>query len=230
MVEIFALRFSERLEAARFDRLLQFVDSEKQERIRRFLRWQDAHRGLYAELLIRNIIVNKLGMRNEDIAFTFNDYGKPSLRNGGDFHFNLSHSGEWIACAVDRFPVGIDVEKIAPIDMDIAKNFFFHREYDDLMSRADTEKLSYFFTLWTLKESYIKAEGKGLSIPLDSFCICALDRERIEVMVKGEPSTDRSFKMYDIDEDYHLAVCACHSDFPRSVFIGEAVDWVKEFE
>jgi 4'-phosphopantetheinyl transferase len=230
MTEIFALRFSERLAPDRFEWLLQYVSTEKQERVRRFLRWQDAHRGLYADLLIRDIVKKRLAMKNEDIAFSFNAYGKPSLDHQTDFHFNLSHSGDWIACAVDRFPIGIDVEKIAPIDLDIARNFFFHQEYDDLMSRADAEKLSYFFTLWTLKESYIKAEGMGLSLPLDSFSISALDRENIALKVKEQPEGRRFFKMYDIDRDYKLAVCTWHSQLPDRVVIKEVDELIEEYD
>ncbi len=229
MTEIFALRFSERLATDRFERLLRYVSPEKQARIRRFLRWQDAHRGLYAELLIRDIVMKRLGMKNEDITFSFNEYGKPSLDHATDFHFNVSHSGDWIACAVDPFPIGIDVEKIAPIDLDIARNFFFHQEYDDLMSRAESEKLPYFFTLWTLKESYIKAEGMGLSIPLDSFSISALDKENIGLKVKGQPQDRRFFKMYDIDKDYKLAVCTWRPHFPDGVVEKEVDELIEEY-
>jgi 4'-phosphopantetheinyl transferase len=88
-----------------------------------------------------------------------------------NIHFNISHAGEWVLCAISNTEIGIDIELIQPIDLDIAKYYFSEVEYMDLQRKEGAEKVSYFFDLWTLKESYIKARGMGLSIPLKDFCI-----------------------------------------------------------
>ncbi len=217
MTEIYALNIERQLDESLFTGLLQHVNPEKRYRIRRFLRWEDAHRGLLAELLIRRQIIELTGMNNRDISFYFNEYGKPSLVGQGGFHFNLSHSGIWVVCAIDRHAVGIDVEKVSPIDFGISRNFFNEDEHRDLMSRDEQDRLSYFFTLWTLKESYIKAEGKGLSIPLDSFSMNALDTGNISIRVVDRTDAGRFFKLYQIHRDYKLAICTAHTDFPEAV-------------
>ncbi len=229
MAEIFALKIEKQLDESLFQRLLQHVNPEKRTRVRRFLRWEDAHRGLFADLLIRRHIVESLGMKNQEISFSFNEFGKPSLVGEEGFHFNLSHSGIWVVCAIDREPVGVDVEKVAPIDFGISRNFFNEDEHLDLMSHNEPDKLSYFFTLWTLKESYIKAEGKGLSIPLDSFSMRAVDPRNINIRVLGQTDANRFFKLYDIHRDYKLAVCTKHTKFPDTVNIIHLEDLMSFF-
>lgn len=212
MMEVYAIKLSDNVGSETVERLLPFVDPEKQDRIRRFYRWEDSLRGLFADLLIRHIIILKTNLKNEEISFSKNEYGKPFLNEQEDFHFNLSHSGDWVVCAVDDKPVGIDVEEISPIDLDISKNYFSPDEHKDLIRKDD--KIAYFFTLWTLKESYIKIVGKGLSLPLNSFSIRFKENKEIRIDARGEMIRDTYFCQYSIDEKYKMAVCAQHKDFP----------------
>ena len=62
------------------------------------------------------------------------------------------------------------------INMDIAKRYFHITEFNALLDCDPSVRLSRFFDLWTLKESYIKAVGKGLHLPLDSFALAARRR------------------------------------------------------
>lgn len=215
MIDIYTLRLPSGLEKKRFDELLQYVSSEKQDRIKRFLRYEDAQRALYAELLIRRIICEKLDIKNSDIVFDKNSYGKPFLENCRDFHFNLSHSKDWIVCAAGSIPVGIDVEVVKPMEMDIARRFFSKEEYAGIVSKDESERLSHFFELWTLKESYIKAWGKGLSIPLDSFTM-RINGNVIEIETENE-FNNCFFRQYHIDPEYKMAVCSVKEDFPEEL-------------
>lgn len=224
-MEVYVLNLSERVDREIVLQLLPYVDKDKQERVMRFYRWEDTLRTLFADLMIRNIIVNKTRLRNEEIAFSKNEYGKPSLDNSNVFHFNLSHSGNWVVCAVDEQPVGIDVEEISPIDLDISKNYFSKGEHSDLLSKPD--KIAYFFTLWTLKESYIKIVGKGLSLPLNSFSIRFKDDKEIRIDAEGRILQDIFFSQYNIDKKYKMAVCAHNKRFPETIIpvtIRELVD------
>ena len=51
--------------------------------------------------------------------------------------------------------------------MEIARRYFQMAESAYIQAAPDRDKA--FFTLWTLKESYMKMTGKGMSLPLDSF-------------------------------------------------------------
>lgn len=93
--------------------------------------------------------------------------GKPYLRDYPGVQFNLSHSGGWGVCALSETPVGVDVELVRPLRQQVAKRFFTAVEQEWLATRPVEE----FFRLWTRKESFTKALGKGLTLPLDSFSV-----------------------------------------------------------
>jgi 4'-phosphopantetheinyl transferase len=156
-------------------------------------------------------------MRNEEIAFTNDYYGKPSFKKMEGVEFNLSHSGVWVVGVIDDRPVGIDVEQVQPIDLEISENYFSGDEHRDLMSKPD--KYDYFFTLWSLKESYIKILGKGLSHPLNAFSMSFTETGEIIIKVEGKRIGDIFFRQYDIDKQYKMAVCATHDRIPHDVHI-----------
>nr|WP_237391871.1 4'-phosphopantetheinyl transferase superfamily protein [Paenibacillus dendrobii] len=86
-------------------------------------------------------------------------------------HFNISHSGEWVVCALDSLPVGVDVEEIKEAPFEISKRFFSREERTFLFNEAEEVRNESFYYIWTLKESYIKAIGQGLSYGLESFTV-----------------------------------------------------------
>ncbi|WP_164716677.1 4'-phosphopantetheinyl transferase family protein [Paenibacillus whitsoniae] len=160
------------LPASASDAGWQFLTEEKRAKLLRFRREEDRQRGLWAELLLRSIVCNQLGIANRSIAFVTNAYGKPQLATDVGLHFNVSHSGRWVVCLTDELPVGVDVEKHAPFDPKIAHSFFTEAEVRFLEEPAHPEERQHrFFQLWTAKESCIKAVGKGLSLPLHSFSV-----------------------------------------------------------
>ena len=222
-MEIYGVKSNYKIDSFYFNILIDFLPNEERDRINKYLKWEDAQRGLVGKILTRAIIINRYGFKNEEIYFSANRFGKPHLKGCQDFHFNISHSGEWVVCAIDSSPIGIDVEKINYTDLDIANRFFSKEEYRDLIDLDEKYRLDYFFDLWSLKESYIKAQGKGLSIALDSFSI----RKRGDVIsIKGN---DKScyFKQYNIAPDYKLSVCARNNNLPIGVNIMELNEFTR---
>lgn len=208
MIKLYALNInSDKLNQVQFNYLLSCLQLDKQERIKKIQRCDDAVRTLTADLLVRSIICSELGIRNEDIEFDKNKYGKPYLRNRQDFHFNISHSEKWVVCATSCYPIGVDIEYIKSINLNIARRFFSEDEYRQLDACNREQRLSFFYDLWTLKESYIKATGKGLSIPLNSFSFrISQDQDKIY----GDSSLEGwQFKHCEIDEEYRMAICGC---------------------
>ncbi len=188
MIDIWCVKTIKKLDNDIFNRLLRLVSDEKQSKIHKFYKYQDKANTLIADILSRVMICTKLGITNNQICFYKNEFGKPLLKGKENFHFNISHSEHWVACTVGSIPVGIDVEIIKPVEINIAKRFFSNKEYCDLMEKDEDNRLSYFYNIWTLKESYIKADGKGMSIPLNSFefvihgnkiCLCIKDIPQI---------------------------------------------------
>jgi 4'-phosphopantetheinyl transferase len=207
---------SRRLQIDEFKHMMNSVSEERRAKVQSFIKPEDANRGLLGDVLIRSIICSKLNMTNKEIHFTTEPYGKPCVAGLSSFHFNIAHSGRWIVCAVDCDPVGIDIEEIKPISLDVAKYFFSMQEYRWLMDQDEAARLSCFYELWTLKESFVKWLGKGLSYPLHSFSIQPGTGHSL-----SWPTVDQAcfFNQPDADPDYKMAVCSTTEVFPEQMIV-----------
>ena len=95
------------------------------------------------------------------------EHGKPYLSDYPDLHFNLSHSEGITACIVENSECGIDCEAVREYRPNVMKRAFSEKERAMIEAAPENERDMLFFTLWTLKEAYIKAIGKGLSYPMN---------------------------------------------------------------
>ncbi|MEO5647148.1 MAG: 4'-phosphopantetheinyl transferase superfamily protein [Chitinophagaceae bacterium] len=143
------------------------IPVQMQEKIRRFHKWQDAQRSLFGNLLlIEGIKSLKLsGYKLEQLSYTA--FGRPYL--GADVDFNISHSGEYTICAISQInKVGIDIEKIVEIPVADFEEQFSKQE---IAAIEKDKSMRYFYNLWTQKEAFLKAIGKGLQVPLNTVSI-----------------------------------------------------------
>lgn len=172
------------------------MSKEKRARLNRFRHREDLIRGLMADLLLRSRIIEDLHMDNASIRFELNSYGKPKLSGVSNYHFNVSHSGDWVVCLVDNEPVGVDVERVQAFEEGIARSFFAEDEYRFVLEGAqDWERQLRFYQIWTAKESYIKAVGKGLSLPLTNFSVVTSEGVEGNKQLGGEPWQFSSFEL-----------------------------------
>ena len=145
--------------------------------------------------------------------------GKPYFKDSSVF-FNLSHSGERVMCVIGDTEAGCDIENAnRKYDMNVAKRFFSPSEVKALEETLDEdEKKKLFFKLWTLKESFVKLKGDGLSRPLDSFSF----KESCGKIVLVCDDDDRDYRFINrfTDDDYCYSV-AFEGDFkePEAEFI-----------
>jgi 4'-phosphopantetheinyl transferase len=197
------------------DLFLSKVSPEKTRRIAKFMHDGDRYRSLLGEVLIRSTVIEQTGASNDQIRFVYNSYGKPSLEHDPGFSFNLSHSGNWVVLLWDKGgpALGIDVEQIVPIDLGIAEHCFTPRENAELHSRTGRGRLEYFYRLWTLKECFVKALGKGLSMPLDAFSMIYSDR-----FGWFSPEAESfHFTCFFLDSTHILSACSSHGPLPGAV-------------
>lgn len=146
-----------------FDACYAMLPSFRKEKIDRLQSIEKKALSMGAFLLLTDVL-RKIGISPEEIEFSYNANGKPTLTHFPNVHFSLSHSGNTVFCAVSDAAVGCDVERIRRIDFNIISRFFSPGEQAQIESQpteADKEKM--FFRLWTLKESFIKATGQSLS-------------------------------------------------------------------
>ena len=148
---------------------------EELERARRFYFARDRHHWTVARTTLRLLLGRYLGIEPHALRFALNEYGKPSLLwpgEGPHLHFNLSHSGDLAlyAFAYAR-EVGVDIERRrSQVEYEnLATHFFSALECATLHALPAERREEAFFLCWSRKEAYIKARGKGLSLPLDQF-------------------------------------------------------------
>ena len=111
-----------------------------------------------SRILLHYILKEKLRFDKYEAVFEKNK--KPYLVNNG-VYFNISHSGNSVACAVSQNEIGCDIQAKTEFNEKIAKRYFCQSEYDLLQLTKD--KSAIFFKLWTLKESVLKFSGEGIS-------------------------------------------------------------------
>ena len=94
--------------------------------------------------------------------------GKPFIK--GQRHFNISHSGDYVLCAVSPFEVGADIEKKERMRLSIFKRIFSPAEKERADALSGDALKSYLCTVWTKKESILKMTGEGLRRNLREIC------------------------------------------------------------
>lgn len=201
-----------------FKALLARVDNDRRDKVLKFVRKEDAVRGLFGDLLVRYVLAEKKGMHGADVIFARDSFGKPFIRGLEDFHFNISHSGTWVVCAVGAAPVGADVEYIAPISMEVADNYFSREECTRLFALHESLQLPCFYELWTAKESYLKCTGAGLSVSLDSFSVVSMAALGTSaIRADNGLLLPVHLKQYEIDPQYKMSVCSATPQFADAI-------------
>jgi 4'-phosphopantetheinyl transferase len=134
----------------------------------RYRRWQDRRANLFSKILLIKGLQRFGYDYNILEQLKYDQYGRPNLT--GDVDFNISHSGEYVLCGVGKgIQIGVDIEEIKPVDFSDFENLMTGDQWDTIHASADPQKS--FFRLWAIKESIIKADGRGLAMPLKEIVI-----------------------------------------------------------
>lgn len=143
------------------------------------------------------------------------DKGKPYLVDVDDLFFNISHSGEYVVCALSDREVGVDIEKRTKARMAVAWRFFHEREVKRLEASSGEVRDRLFFDYWSVKESFLKYVGTGLTRPLNSF-IVTFSAGRIVLHEEGKRSTT-CVHACAVDAGYACHVCGEYDGEPEVV-------------
>ena len=201
MIKIFTFNASVLEDEALFEKYLKKVSPYRLEKIRSLKFKRDKMLSLAASIAIDKGL-NEYSLFEKDMTYEKNKYGKPYFAPFPDIHFSLSHSGTMAIAAFSDREVGCDIEKLRSVDLKIAERFFCPEEKQYINSHTDP--CFAFLRLWTLKESFLKALGLGLSRPLDSFCI-NISGDKAENL-KTEDGHEYSFFEQTLD-DHRIAAC-----------------------
>ncbi|OUA56147.1 4'-phosphopantetheinyl transferase family protein [Bacillus thuringiensis] len=206
-MNMYIVKIPNQLTHLEFYHYINKISKEKQVKVMNYVRKEDTIGTIFGELLIRAVIQKEYGIKSNLLSFSYNQYGKPYIRELPGFHYNISHSGNRVVCVTDSKPIGIDIELIKPINLQIAQRFFTKEEYEFLTNQSHNDQLSCFYDFWTLKESFIKAIGRGLTVPLNSFNINMKNNNEISLDCNFI-SESFWFNQYEIHPKYKIAVCS----------------------
>lgn len=212
MVQIYRAKVDVEFPDKMVEYLLDRVTGASKEKFKRFHFKIDALRSLYGEIMVRYFIRQNYSISNDSLQFRKNASGKPYIENIS-LEYNISHSGEWVVCAFSQKKVGIDIEQMNQVEFAVAKRFFCRPEYEGLLAQKEEDQVSYFYTLWSLKESYIKWLGHGY-IAFDSFCF-EIGRQGLN-LIEGAYGVKPNFKEYPMI-DYKLVVCSEEEHFTEEI-------------
>ncbi len=209
MVSIFHLYSPDELDEECYGLCKSYVSESRKIRAARFRFRKDAERCILSECLLKYILKRDYAFSDDQIRFNVSEYGKPELENSQDIHFNLSHSGDYVSCAFSPCEVGVDIELEKKITPQIAERYFTKLEFE-YIAESPLQENERFFKIWTLKEAYIKAIGKGLHCPLDSFSVVNKSGEIILDTISDELSEKQLYSSQIISSDgakYQWAAC-----------------------
>jgi 4'-phosphopantetheinyl transferase len=186
--------------------MMNRIREEKRLRIQRFKFRDDLLRGLFGELLLKYALSKYFDIEYEKETIREDEFGKPHLINK-QISFNISHSGNWVGVICYKNKCGIDIERIENPPYEIMPKTFTSQEIEQIVNSDPIIQAQQFYNMWTLKESYIKMIGRGLSIPLDSFSIDSRNRNSIIVKDYNRQTTDINFRLFNPDPEHILALC-----------------------
>jgi 4'-phosphopantetheinyl transferase len=216
------------------------MNAAEREQQARFHFADDRKRYLVTRALVRSVLSHYAAVAPRDWVFSPNAYGRPAIANrdpdAQDLRFNLSHTRGLVALAVGRQrELGVDVEHLATrhVSPDIADSFFAPQEAAELARMPAARVHDRLFEYWTFKESYIKARGMGLSLPLDKFAFRFPHARAVRVDIDPalDDHADRwTFWQYRPGADYLLALCAQKLDGTPAVVTTRKVVPTAGFE
>lgn len=139
-------------------------------------------------------------VQKTDLYLDYSPLGKPSFRDYKEINMNIAHCRHGVTVVLSRDCVGIDIEQIKPYNVYAAKKTLDENERKRVEASVDPSKE--FFRYWTLKESYIKAIGMGLSYPMKSIHIILEEEGQVSSNQK-----DAIFSLYENDLGFIVATC-----------------------
>jgi 4'-phosphopantetheinyl transferase len=139
-------------------RLLPLVSAQRREQALRFTHLFGRYCCLKSYEMLLQLLASAPYILHSTPTFLYNEYGAPSIKNGP--YFSISHCKSGIAVAVSNQPIGIDIEAVRPLKVDLVKKTMNPLEQEIIFS--DTQPDWAFTRQWTRKEAFLKMKGTGI--------------------------------------------------------------------
>lgn len=186
---------------------------------------------LVGRALLRTALAHHAGIAPHLWDFSYGAHGKPHVlapQHAQGWRFNLSHTNGLVACAISHgWDLGVDVES-SERDADhliLAAGLFAPTERIALDQLTAQRRRQHFYSLWTLKEAYVKARGVGFSVPLDTFWF-DIDGGRPHIRFSqacGDGSSNWQFFLVNPTATHQLALAIAA---PEQTTVSIATHWL----
>ncbi|MDE5597571.1 MAG: 4'-phosphopantetheinyl transferase superfamily protein, partial [Lachnospiraceae bacterium] len=205
-----------------FDKALQAVSPYRRQKIALLKHKKDKNRSLGAALSL-NAALKAYDLEERSMEYDLEKQGKPVFRYYPEIHFSLSHSGDFAICSIGEEEIGNDIERVRSGKERVAERFFAKEELSWIQNtESSEEKDARIFRIWTIKESFLKVTGLGMSLPLKDFVIVIEKNNPISV---HQQINDKIYhiKEYTMPEFYHettdykISICCANPDFSPEI-------------
>lgn len=207
-------------EIQELEMLWTLLDRDRQGTVLSLRNKKEKERSICAGLLLRYAYLEAgYGIKDwQQVQIGKGVYGKPYIKGYEDFQYSLSHSGEWIVCAVDIMPVGADIQEMKSWKMQMAKRFYHADEYDRLLAIKENDsdrRTREFYSIWTAKESVVKWNGRGIGAGISRY-VTAQDYSHVYDINERQMV---HIRLYNELEGYMICVCSRMGNFPDKLKI-----------
>ncbi|MDO4322671.1 MAG: 4'-phosphopantetheinyl transferase superfamily protein [Lachnospiraceae bacterium] len=142
--------------------LLQYKDTDLTG-----IRWQKLRQRLLARLLLDFALRSEYGLTLPELDLRRGEKGKPYSGAHPEIHFNISHCSTACACITGNEQAGIDVERKFPYRENLARRICHPKEWEVLQALEPDRRDEQLHFLWSLKESFVKWNGEGITYGMD---------------------------------------------------------------
>jgi 4'-phosphopantetheinyl transferase len=192
--------------------LLPLLDSDRRGRVGEIKNEKEQLRSITAGLLLHYAFVHS-GKREDEwdkITIKKGQYGKPYIDGDKNFHYSISHSGDYVLCAVDNKEIGADIQEKRKWKMTMAKRFFDITEYRRISDADESERTDEFYRIWAAKESASKLSGRGIGAGVSHL----VTDENYRKIANTKEEESYNIKIYDELEGYVVSACSREKRFP----------------
>lgn len=222
MIKTYIIDIRQLEDEALFTRSLEAVSPYRRQKIALLKNENDKRRSLGAAIAL-NEALSDYGLKERAMEYEQGRQGKPFLRYHPEINFSISHSGDYALCSVGNEPIGNDIERVRSGRERVAERFFAEKELAWIRETEEMEEREErIFRIWTMKESFLKVTGLGMSLPLKDFEIVIENDEKICLHQNIDEKT-YFMKEYAIPvtiqsvEKYKLSVCSPSPDFEHQL-------------
>lgn len=231
-----------RPDASSFETLAQrgtaLLAPDELARYRRYLVPHAAQTFLAARVFLRSVLSSYCTIAPANWRFETNPWGRPRIATPSapaGLNFNLSHKPGCVACLTGLGRAfGVDIEDTAanrPHVLELAERFFSPSEAEELKRLPAERQFDRFYELWTLKESYIKARGMGLSLGLSRFSFSpegSAASVRFEAGFPDDPAA-WEFRLFHPDRQHVIATAVERlAGLPPTVQVRDAAELITQ--